>query len=67
MRVYSSSTKVLHPMHFSGYSNRLPDNGKFAGDLFIRRKRKEELRPKEWSFHQGASPAVLRARKFTFS
>jgi hypothetical protein len=67
MRVYSSSTKVSHQMHFSGHFNRLPDNGKLAGDLLIRRKRREELRPKEWSFHQGALRAVPRARKFTHS
>jgi hypothetical protein len=67
MRIYLSSTKVSHPIHFSGHFNRLPDNGKLAGDLLIRRKRWEELGPKEWAFHQGASRAVLGARKFTFS
>jgi len=65
MRVYSSSTKVSHPMHFSGHFNRLPDNGKLAGDLLIRPKRRKELRPKEWSFQQATMQAVLRARKFT--
>ncbi len=65
MRVYSSSTKVSHPMHFSGHFNRLPDNGKLAGDLLIRPKRREELRPKDRPFQQGTMRAVLRARKFT--
>ena len=67
MRVYSSSTNVSHPMHCSGHFNRLPDNGKLPQDLLIRRKRKEELRPKEWLFQQGAMRAVLGARKFTRS
>jgi len=67
MRVYSSSTKVSHPIHCSGHFNRLPDNGKLAGDLLIRRKLREALRPKEWSFQQGALWAVLGARKSTLS
>ena len=67
MRVYSSSTNVSHPMHCPGHFNRLPDNGKLPQDLLIRRKRKEELRPKEWFFQQGAMRAVLGARKFTRS
>jgi hypothetical protein len=65
MQVYASSTKVSHQVHCSGHFNRLPD--KLAGDLLIQRKRKEELRPKEWPFQQGAMRAVLGARKFTFS
>jgi hypothetical protein len=38
MRVYSSSTKVSHPIRFSGHFNRLPDNGKLDRELLIRRK-----------------------------
>jgi len=67
MRVYSSSTKVSHPMHCSGHFNRLPDNGKLPQDLLIRRKQRKELRPKEWPFQQGAMRAVLGARKLTLS
>jgi hypothetical protein len=65
MRVYSSSTKVSHPIHFSGHFNRLPDNRKLARDFLNRRERREELRSKEGSFHQGGLRAVLRLRKFT--
>ncbi len=67
MRVYSSSAKVSCPMHFSGHFNRLADNGKLPRDLLIQRKRREELRPKEWPSPQGALRAVLGAHKFTFS
>ena len=63
MRVYSSSTKASHPIHFSGHFNRLPDNGKLNRDLLIRRKRREELRPKGWSFHKGELRVALSPRK----
>ena len=35
MRVYSSSTKASHPIHFSGHFNRLPDNGKLDREILI--------------------------------
>ena len=67
MQIYSSSTKVSHPIHFSGHFNRLPDNGKLARDFLNRRKRREQLRSKGWSFHQGELRVVLRPRKRNLS
>jgi hypothetical protein len=33
MRVYSSSTKVSHAIHFSSHFSRLPDDGKLVREL----------------------------------
>ena len=67
MRIYSSSTKVSHPIQFSGHFNRLPDNGKLARDFLNRRKRREQLRSKGWFFQQGELRVGLRSRKRNLS
>ena len=67
MQGYSLSTKVSHQFNSGGHFNRLPDNAKLNRELLIRRKRREDPRSKESSFHQGALRVVLRLRKFTRS